>query len=218
MSGATVHAQYPTDAWPARTAIAAWLLTFAAVLTWSGIAPHDRFTWLLEVLPALIVVVLLALTWRRFPLTPLAYWLILLHAIVLMIGGHYTYALVPAFDWLRDEFGFSRNHYDRVGHFVQGFVPALVVRELLLRTSTLVRGGWLFALTVAACLAVSAAYELIEWGVALASGTAAEAFLGTQGDVWDTQTDMFMCLVGSLAAMCTLPGVHDRQLRRFETP
>ena len=197
---------------PGVAARTGWLTVFCAVLLWSGIGPYDRFTWLLEVLPALIALALLAATWSRFPLTPLLYWLILGHAVVLMVGGHYTYARVPAFDWLRDALELSRNHYDRVGHFVQGFVPAIAVRELLLRTSSLRRGGWLFVLTVASCLAVSALYELVEWGVALASGTAAEAFLGTQGDVWDTQSDMFLCLLGALAAMLTLPSSHDRQL------
>ena len=197
---------------PGIAARASWLAVFLAVLLWSGVGPYDRFTWLLEVLPALIALALLAATWARFPLTRLLYWLILVHALVLMVGGHYTYARVPAFDWLRDTFDLARNHYDRVGHFVQGFVPAVAVRELLLRTSTLRRGGWLFVLTVAACLAVSALYELVEWAVALASGTAAEAFLGTQGDVWDTQSDMFLCLVGALAAMLTLTSWHDRQL------
>ncbi len=202
-------------AWPGVMARCIWLAVFVSVLSWSGIAPYDRFTWLLEVLPAVLALGLLVASWSRFPLTPLVYWLILAHAVVLMVGGHYTYARVPAFDWLRDAFELSRNHYDRVGHFFQGFVPALVIRELLLRTSTLRRGGWLFVLTISACLAVSALYELIEWGVALASGTAAEAFLGTQGDVWDTQSDMFLCLVGTLVALPSLSALHDRQLARL---
>lgn len=197
---------------PGTAAIATWLLVFFATLLWSGSAPFDRYTWLLEVLPALLALAAMLFTGRRFPLTPLVYWLILLHALILMVGGHYTYARVPAFDTLREWFDWSRNHYDRVGHLAQGFVPAIVVRELLLRTSPLRQGRWLFVLTFACCMAVSAIYELLEWWVALFSGEAAESFLGTQGYVWDTQMDMFLCLLGSLSSLLLLGRVHDRQL------
>ena len=201
-----------------RAGTAVWLALFAAVFLWSAIAPHDRATWWLEVLPALVALVVLAATRRRFPLTALALWLILAHAIVLMIGGHYTYAKVPAFDWLRDAFELSRNHYDRVGHLFQGFVPAIVAREVLLRASPLAyteagRRRWTPFLATCFCLAFSAFYELLEWWVALLSDTGAEAFLGTQGDVWDTQTDMFLCLVGAIAALVLLSRVHDAHLR-----
>ena len=197
---------------PGAAATSLWLLIFAVVLVWSGIAPFDRYTWLLEVLPALIVLPVLLITARRFPLTALVYWLILLHALILMVGGHYTYARVPAFDWLREVFGWSRNHYDRVGHLAQGFIPAMVVREVLLRTSPLRPGRWLFTLTFACCMAVSALYELLEWLVALRSGEAADSFLGTQGYVWDTQMDMFLCLIGSLSSLLLLARLQDHQL------
>jgi len=182
----------------------------------SGIKPQaDRLTWLLETLPVMIGLLLLALTWRRFPLTPLLCRLLALHALILMVGGYYTYAQVPLFNDLRDAFELARNDYDRLGHFAQGFVPAILSREILLRRSPLRPGGWLFFLTVCVCLAFSAFYELIEWGVALLSGQAAEAFLGTQGDVWDTQTDMFLALVGAISALLLLRQVHDRQLQRI---
>ncbi len=189
-----------------------WLLIFFVVLFWSGWQPYDRYTWLLEVSPAVIGLVLLVGTRRRFPLTPLVYWLILLHAVVLMIGGKYTYARVPLFDWLKEVLELGRNQYDKVGHFVQGFVPALIAREILLRSSPLRRGGWLFFLVTAVCLAISAFYELIEWWVALLSDTAAEAFLGTQGYVWDTQSDMLLALIGALAGQWMLASIQDRQL------
>jgi len=184
----------------------------AAGLVLSGIGPKDRFTWLLEVAPVLVAGPLLVATRRRVPLTPLAYRLIFLHALVLMLGGHYTYAEVPLGEWARDLLGFSRNHYDRLGHFVQGFVPAILAREVLLRRTPLRRGGWLFTLTTAVCLAISALYELLEWGTAVATGTAADAFLGTQGDVWDSQWDMFLALVGALTAQVLLARRHDREL------
>jgi putative membrane protein len=197
---------------PGRGATIWWVAIFTAVLTWSAIAPHERGTWWLEVLPALVAFAVLAATRTSFPLTSLAYWLILAHAVVLMVGGHYTYARVPPFDWLRDTLDLSRNHYDRVGHFFQGFTPAIVAREVLLRASPVGRSRWLAPLVVCFCLAVSAFYELIEWWVALLSEEAAESFLGTQGDVWDTQTDMFLCLIGALTALALLPRLHDRQL------
>jgi putative membrane protein len=186
-----------------------------ALLALSGWSPHDRFTWVLEVAPILIAVPILVATYRRFRLTPLAYRLIFFHALILMVGGHYTYAEVPIGIWFRDAFGLARNHYDRLGHLAQGFVPAIVTREILLRRSPLQRGKLLFTLVTAVCLAVSALYELVEWRVAVATGEAATAFLGTQGDPWDTQWDMFMALVGALLAQLTLPRVHDRQLSRI---
>src|SRR5690349_17120449 len=176
----------------------------AALLAASGIAPYDRFTWVLEVAPILIVVPILVATYRRFRLTPLAYRLVFLHALVLMAGGHWTYARVPLGFWMRDAFGLARNDYDRIGHLFQGFVPAIVAREILLRRSPLRPGRWLFTLVVAVCLAVSALYELVEWWTALATGDAAAAFLGTQGDPWDTQADMFCALVGAVVALATL--------------
>ena len=193
-----------------------WLLTFFAVLIWSGIRPADFYTWVLEVSPALIGLVLMAATSRHFPLTPLLYWLILLHSIVLMIGGHYTYAQVPLFEYLKPVFGFERNHYDKLGHFLQGFVPAILAREILLRRHVLTSRRWLNFIVVSICLAFSAFYELIEWWVALLSGAAAEAFLGTQGDNWDTQSDMAFALVGAIAALLTLSRVHAAQLARLE--
>ncbi len=195
---------------------AAVLLATLAVLIWSGIAPKDRFTWLLEVGPVLLGAPVLMATWKRFPLTPLLYVLLFLHGVILMVGGHYTYAEVPPGNWVRDLFHMSRNHYDRLGHFAQGFVPAILAREVLLRTSPLRQGKWLFFLVTSVCLAFSAFYEFLEWWTAMATGTAAEAFLGTQGDVWDSQWDMFLALVGALCAQLTLSRVHDRQLAGVE--
>jgi putative membrane protein len=187
----------------------------AALLVLSGIGPKDRYTWILEVAPILVAVPILVVTRRRFPLTPLAYRLIFLHAAILMLGGHYTYAEVPLGYWIKDVFGLARNHYDRIGHFAQGFVPAILAREVLLRKTRLEPGGWLFFLVTCVCMAISAFYEFIEWWTALASGEAAAAFLGTQGDVWDTQWDMFLAFVGAVAAQLTLSRLHDRQLAAF---
>lgn len=189
-----------------------------AVLAWSGWHPKDTFTWFLEVAPVLIGVPLLWITHRRFPLTSLAYALLAIHAAILMVGGHYTYAEMPLFDTLRDALGLARNHYDRVGHVAQGFVPAIVAREILLRRSPLQAGKWLFFLVSCVCLAISACYEFIEWWVALASGDEAVAFLATQGDVWDTQWDMFLALLGALASQTLLGRWHDRQLAGLERP
>jgi len=183
-----------------------------AALAWSGLHPHDRFTWLLEVAPILIAVPVLVATRRRFPLTPLAYRLIFVHALILMLGGRYTYAEVPLGFWVKDALGLARNHYDRLGHFAQGFVPAMLAREILLRKTPLRRGAWLFFLVTCVCLAISAVYEFVEWWTALATGEAATAFLGTQGDPWDTQWDMFLALIGALTAQLALSRVHDRQL------
>jgi putative membrane protein len=191
-------------------------LAVAAVFLWSAWRPRDSFTWFLEVFPVLLGGPLLFFTRRRFPLTPIVYFLIAVHMILLCIGGHYTYAEVPLFNWLRDQLGLARNHYDRVGHFAQGFVPAMIAREILLRRSA-VRPAWLPFTVISFCLALSACYELIEWGAALAVGGAAEAFLGTQGDPWDTQSDMFLALLGSVAALLLLSRRHDRALSRPAT-
>jgi len=188
------------------------------VLAWSGWHPKDRFTWFLEVAPVLAGLPLLVLTFRRFPLTSLAYALLAMHAVILMVGGHYTYAEMPLFNGLRDALELSRNHYDRVGHVAQGFVPAIVAREILLRRSPLRPGKWLFFLVSCVCLAISACYEFVEWWVALASGDEAVAFLATQGDVWDTQWDMFLALCGALAAQLLLARWHDRQLAVLARP
>jgi putative membrane protein len=188
------------------------LLLVLVVLVWSGIGPYDRLTWFLEVVPVLIAIPLLLLTAQRMPLTRLSYVLIAVHAVILMYGGHHTYALTPFGDWLREVFGLSRNHYDRIGHLMQGFGPAIIARELLLRTSPLRPGKWLFTLVTLSILGVSATYEFTEWWAALAGGDAAGAFLGTQGDVWDTQWDMFLAGCGALAAQLLLGRMHDRQI------
>ena len=193
---------------------AALLALLAVVVAWSGIGPKDRFTWILEVAPVFIGVPILIATRRRFPLTPLLYVLLFLHAVILAVGGRYTYAEVPIGFWVQGALGLARNHYDRLGHFAQGFVPAILAREILLRKTPLRPGGWLFFLVACVCLAFSAFYELIEWWTALATGDAAAAFLGTQGDVWDTQWDMFMAGIGALTAQLALARLHDRQLTR----
>ena len=184
----------------------------AIALIVSAIDPAERTTWWLEVFPIFIAVPVLIATARRFPLTPLAYRLIVVHALILMLGGHYTYAKVPLGFWMQDWFGFARNHYDRIGHFAQGFVPAIIAREILLRRSPLERGKWLFTIVTAMCLAISACYEFIEWFAALLGGSSADAFLGTQGDVWDTQWDMFVAFIGAMTAQVLLSRIHDRQL------
>jgi putative membrane protein len=193
------------------------LLLFFLVFLWSAIEPNDRLTWLLEVLPTIIALPILWVSYQKFPLTHLVYLLIFLHAIILLIGGHYTYAEVPFFSWLRDAFDLSRNYYDRLGHFAQGFVPAMIAREILLRKQVVKRSAWLFFIVCCICLSISAFYELIEWWVAIASGIAAEAFLGTQGDVWDTQWDMFIALIGAMSAQIFLTRYHDQQLSELDT-
>ena len=190
-----------------------WLAAYFTVLTWSAIEPKDYLTWWLEVSPAIIGLVVLAVTWNSFRLTSLAYALILVHCIVLMIGGHYTYAEVPAFDWLKETFDLTRNNYDKVGHFAQGFIPVILAREILLRKKVIDGKNWLAFLSVCFCLAFSAFYEIIEWWVALLSGESAEAFLGTQGYVWDTQSDMGWALAGAIISLLLLSGRHDRQLQ-----
>jgi len=191
---------------------AALLAIVVIALVASGIRPYDRLTWLLEVLPVLIAAPLLVVTYRRFPLTPLLYWLIAIHALILILGGHYTYARVPLGFWMQEAFDFTRNHYDRIGHLMQGFGPAIIIRELLIRTSPLAPGKWLFTLVLFSVLGVSATYEFTEWWAALASEEASAAFLGTQGDVWDTQWDMFLAGCGAIAAQVLLARLHDRQL------
>lgn len=194
-----------------------WLLVcFGAVFVWSAIRPHDYFTWFLEVFPVLIGLPLLMVTYAKFPLTNLVYGLILLHAIILLVGGHYTYAQMPLFSWLRDYYFLDRNYYDRLGHVAQGFVPAIITREILLRTSPLRPGKWLFFIVICICLAISAFYEFIEWWVALASGSDAVAFLATQGDIWDTQWDMLLALLGAIFAQVFLAKIHDRQMLRLQ--
>ena len=179
----------------------------------SAIRPHDYFTWFLEVIPAIIGVTILVAVYRKFKFTNLVYSLIWIHALILIIGGHYTYAEVPLFNWLKEVLDLSRNHYDRIGHFAQGFIPAMVTREILLRTSPLKPGKWLSVIVVCICLAISASYELIEWGVAELTGSAADAFLGTQGDVWDTQWDMLLAFCGAISSLIGLSGLHDQQLK-----
>lgn len=190
-------------------------LVFVALisLAFSGISPHDRLTWVMETAPVMIGVPLLITTHARYPLTPLVYRLLFLHGLILMLGGYYTYARVPLGFWVQDAFDLARNHYDRLGHLAQGFVPAMVAREILLRQTVLRAGGWLFFLVTCIVLALSASYELIEWWSALIWGGDADAFLATQGDVWDTQWDMFMALLGGLAAQAILARSHDRQMR-----
>lgn len=188
-----------------------WLGLFFSVLIWSGINPKDQFTWFLEVLPAIIGVVIMLGTYKQFKLTPILYWFILAYCIVLMVGGHYTYAEVPLFDNL---FGSERNNYDKVGHFFQGFVPALLAREILLRKNVVNGKGWLITFIISICLAFSAFYELLEWWVALLSGENAEAFLGTQGYIWDTQSDMGLALLGAICSLLVLSKVHDKQLKQ----
>ena len=195
-----------------------WAGVFLLVLAWSAIQPFDRFIWWLEVSPALIAAGVLLSTRRRFPLTPLTYSLILLHTIILLVGGHYTYAEVPLFDWLAEVFNWQRNNYDKVGHFAQGFVPAMVAREILLRNRVVNGPIWLGSIIVCISLAISALYELVEWWVALLTGTAADAFLATQGYVWDTQSDMAWALFGAVVAVLLFSSWHDRQLQTLAQP
>lgn len=199
-----------------RTPVAA-LLAAVAVLAWSSIGPRERATWLMEVAPALIAIPVLVATRRRFPLTPLLYVLIAVHVAILALGGHYTYAEVPLGFWVRDALGLARNHYDRLGHLAQGFIPALVAREILLRTSPLRRGRWLAVLVTSVALAISALYELVEWAAAAILGQGADAFLGTQGDPWDTQSDMLMALLGAVAAQALFARLQDAQLARLSS-
>ncbi|PZO64545.1 MAG: hypothetical protein DI635_05375 [Pseudoxanthomonas suwonensis] len=197
---------------PSRGERIAVLAVTGLVLVWSGMIATDRLTWLLEVVWVLLAVPLIAWNWQRFPLTRLLCWLLLAHALVLMYGGAYTYAKTPLGFWLRDLLDWERNPWDRLGHWMQGFVPAILARELLLRCTPLRRGGWLVYLVLAACLSFSAFFELIEWWSALLLGADADAFLATQGDVWDTQWDMFLCLCGAATSLVLFSRLHDRQL------
>ena len=192
-----------------------WLAIFFAVLIWSGINPKGYFIWLLEVFPALIALVLLIFTRKKFEFTKLGYILILIHCIILMIGGHYTYAEVPLFNLIRDAFDLQRNNYDKIGHLAQGFIPAIVAREILIRNNAVNGKCWLTFFIISICMAISAFYELLEWWVAVLSGGSAEAFLAIQGYVWDTQSDMFWALVGAVAALVLLSRIHDKQLKRM---
>ncbi|MCK7547284.1 DUF2238 domain-containing protein [Marinobacter koreensis] len=197
-----------------RASIAAWTVLFLTAFIWSGIEPKDRMTWVLEVLPAAIGFIIITWSYRRFPLTPLVYWLVLVHSIILMIGGHYTYAEVPLFDHLGDWFGWQRNNYDKLGHFAQGFIPAMIAREVVIRMGVFARPRWTAFFVVCFCLALSAFYELIEWWVALVSEEAADSFLGTQGYIWDTQSDMGWALLGAVLAVLLMRKLHDRQLAK----
>jgi putative membrane protein len=188
------------------------LLTGTILLLASAVHAFSLGTWTMEVFPIFIAVPILIATYRRVPLTPLVYTLIFIHACILMVGGHYTYAKVPLGFWMQRTFHFARNHYDRIGHFAQGFVPALIAREVLLRRTPLRRGGWLFYIVCSICLAISASYEFIEWGAAEIGGSKADDFLGTQGDPWDTQWDMLFALIGSIVAQLTFAHLQDRQL------
>jgi putative membrane protein len=193
----------------------AWLILVTAVWLWSGIKPLDtRLTWFLETLPFMLALPVILLTYKRFPLTDLTYTLIAIHAMVLMLGAHYSYAKVPLGFWMEDWFGWTRNNYDKIGHFMQGFGPAIYTREIVSRTSPLRRGKWLGFISIAVPLAFSALYEIFEWLTSLSNPTDTEAFLGTQGYIWDTQSDMFFCLIGSMAALALLTKLHNKCLEK----
>ncbi len=198
-----------------RSKVIALFAIVIVALVISGMSPHERLTWFLEVFPILIGIPVVIAIYPRFQFTPLAYWLIFIHCLILMLGGHYTYARVPLGFWVQDLLDLGRNHYDRLGHFAQGFIPAILTREILLRLSPLKSGKWLFFLATSVCLAISAFYEFIEWWAAILGGESAESFLGTQGDVWDTQWDMFLAFIGALTAQMLLSRMHDRQLERM---
>jgi putative membrane protein len=189
------------------------LISFLVALIWSAIKPHDYFTWILEVFPAIFGVAFLVIIYPRFRFTNLVYILIFIHCLILIVGGHYTYAEVPLFNWLREAMQSGRNNYDKVGHFAQGFVPAMIARELLIRKQVVNGRGWLFFLVTTICLSISAFYEFIEWWVAILSGSAGDSFLGTQGYIWDTQSDMFLALVGAILAQLFLNRLHDNALK-----
>ncbi len=191
------------------------LLLVLMLLAWSGVRPHDYPTWGLEVFPAVVGLIVLAATYRRFRLTPLCYGLIAVHMAILIVGGKYTYALVPAGEWLQDLLHTKRNHYDRLGHFAQGFVPAIITREIMVRRGVLRDARWMFFLVLCVCMAISAVYEIVEWAVAAVSKEAADSFLGTQGDGFDTQKDMAMCGVGAVVALLTLRKEHDREMLKM---
>lgn len=199
------------DSWSMRNRVVVILLFFSGLIV-SGINPHDYFTWILEVFPAILGFAVLVLTYRRFRFSDLTYAFILVHCYILFVGGHYTYAEVPLFDWIKELLGQSRNNYDKVGHFAQGFVPAIIVRELFLRKDIVSKGGWLSFLTVSVCVSISVAYEFLEWGVAVLSGQSADAFMGTQGYAWDTQSDMLYATIGATVMVLLFAKAHDRQI------
>jgi len=194
---------------------ASLIVVFMLFFIWSAINPKEYFTWILEVFPAIVILIVLILTNNNFKFTNLAYFLMLAHSIILMVGGHYTYAEVPLFDWLKEIAGQDRNNYDKVGHFAQGFIPAIVARELLIRKNVIFNKSWLNYIVVSICLAFSAFYELLEWAVAELTGDSAEAFLGTQGYIWDTQSDMLLAAIGAIVALVLLAKLHDEQLKNF---
>jgi len=196
-----------------------WILIiiFLLGLVLSGIHPHDYFTWLLEVFPAIIGLIVLLLTFKKFKFSDLTYFLILAHCYILFIGGHYTYAEVPLFDWIKDTFEQSRNNYDKVGHFAQGFVPAMIVRELFVRKEIVKQGSWLSFLTVCVCIAISVFYEFLEWLVAIIIGESADSFLGTQGYVWDTQSDMLSANIGAMCMVLFISKIHDKQIEKMKS-
>lgn len=202
-----------TEVWP-RALVWMSLIVVAALVA-SVIRPYSYLTWALEIFPVAIALPVLYATARRYPLTPLLYWLIGLHCLVLILGAYYTYARVPLGFWVQDALDLARNHYDRLGHFMQGFVPAIAAREIFKRSSPVKQGAWLFFMTVMTCLAISAMYEFLEWWIAVAAGVAADDFLSTQGDVWDTQWDMFLAGCGSVIALLTLSRTHDRAIERL---
>lgn len=191
------------------------LITFLLVLIWSAIAPHDYFTWLLEVFPAIIGLILILITYKKFPLTDFLYTLILIHAIILCVGGHYTYAEVPLFDWIRDVLGQARNNYDKVGHLAQGFIPAFIAREILLRKWVVTKKGWVGFLSITLCMALSSLYEMFEWWVSVGTGSAGDSFLGTQGYIWDTQSDMFYAMIGAIIGILFFSRLHDRAISQL---
>jgi putative membrane protein len=203
---------------PSPSLPASLLAATLVLLAWSGYKPFDYLTWGLEVFPAVLGMVILLATYRRFPLTPLVYWLVAVHMAILIVGGHYTYANVPIGNWFKETFDLSRNHYDRMAHVAQGFVPAMIAREVLLRNTPLKAGAWLFFIVLGMCMGISAVYELVEWLVAEIDSAGSQEFLGTQGDVWDTQKDMALCGVGATSAMLLLNRLHDRQLRKLLAP
>lgn len=192
------------------------ILLFLTGFILSGINPHDYFTWILEVFPSIIALIVLCLTFKKFQFTFLTYSFILIHCYILFIGGHYTYAEVPLFDWIKEVFHQSRNNYDKVGHFAQGFIPAIVVREIFIRKEIIKEGGWLHFITVSVCLGISALYEFLEWFVAIVSGQSAEAFLGTQGYVWDTQSDMLYATIGAICSIILLSRIQDKQIKKVK--
>jgi len=197
------------------TKIRIFIILFFIGLIVSGMYPHDYFTWILEVFPGIIGFIVLMFSFKRFRFTDLTYIFILIHCYILFIGGHYTYAEVPLFDWIKELFHQSRNNYDKVGHFAQGFIPAMVVRELFVRLEIVKRGKWLSFLCICVCLSISACYELFEWFVAVASGQSAEAFLGTQGDNWDTQSDMLFALIGAVCMVVFISGIQDKYINKI---